>query len=253
MTLSLLVLGPFELLWHEQPLQFATNPARALLAYLAVEPERAHARELLAALLWPDQPQATAYTNLRQTLARVRKAFPAEAALAACLTITPYTVQFNRAALSSDLVRFDALLAACAAHAHPDRSTCQACLDRLQQAALLYRGEFLQGFFLPHSQPFEEWLLLKREMLHRQALDLFSTLTHAFEAAGDYGQMCHYAARQLALEPWRSTTHAAVYCSRNWALNQRSKRGSYTSVFRLVSFHRCGWLLLLLRRICRRN
>jgi predicted ATPase/DNA-binding SARP family transcriptional activator len=207
MTLSLLVLGPFELLWHDQPLRFATNPARALLADLAVEPERAHSRELLAALLWPNQPQATAYTNLRQTLARARKAFPAESAVAACLTITPQTVQFNRAAVTSDLVRCDALLAACAAHAHPDHSTCQSCLDRLQQAALLYRGEFLQGLFLSHSQPFEEWLLLKREMLHRQALDLFYTLTRAFEAAGDYPQMCHYAARQLALEPWREDAH----------------------------------------------
>jgi predicted ATPase/DNA-binding SARP family transcriptional activator len=207
MTLSLLVLGPFELLWHDQPLRFATNPARALLAYLAVEPARAHSRELLAALLWPDHPQATAYTNLRQTLARVRKAFPAESAAGARLTITPQTVQVNRAAVTSDLVRFDALLAECAAHAHPDRSTCQSCLDRLQQAALLHRGEFLQGLFLPHSQPFEEWLLLKREMLHRQALDLFSTLTHAFEAAGDYPQMCQYAARQLTLEPWREDAH----------------------------------------------
>src|SRR5687767_1488876 len=207
MTLSLLVLGPFELLWHDQPLRFATTPARALLAYLAVEPERVHSRELLAALLWPDQPQATAYTNLRQTLARVRKAFPADLAVADCLTITPQTVQFNRATVTSDLVRFKVLLAECATHGHPNRSTCQSCLDRLQQAALLYRGEFLHGFFLPHSQPFEEWLLLKREMLHRQALDLLHTLTRAFEAAGDYPQMCHYATSQLALEPWREDGH----------------------------------------------
>ena len=57
----------------EQPLPaFATDKARALLAYLALQPAQAHRRELLAALFWPEISQSAALTNLRQTFHRLR-------------------------------------------------------------------------------------------------------------------------------------------------------------------------------------
>src|SRR5215216_5714562 len=102
MQLRLSFLGTFQATWAHTPLEFATDSARALLAYLAVEahPEgtrhgaRPHPREMLAALLWPDRPQATAYSNLRQTLARVRKALQDVQTSPPPLLITARTVQF---------------------------------------------------------------------------------------------------------------------------------------------------------------
>jgi DNA-binding SARP family transcriptional activator len=210
MQLSLLLLGPFQATWESQLVSFATNATRALLAYLAVEADRPYPRELLAAQLWPDHPQAAAYTNLRQTVARMRKAIPDQSAVSGILAITPHTLQFIRAAARLDVAIFEDLLAECAVHAHAELATCPACIARLQQAAALYRGEFLHGLFLEHSQPFEEWLLFKREELHRQVLEVLHTLTCAHEAAGDYAQMRRYAARQLALEPWCEEAHAQM-------------------------------------------
>ena len=46
--------------------RFAREKARALLAYLALESDRAHARSELAALFWPEQGEESARTNLRQ-------------------------------------------------------------------------------------------------------------------------------------------------------------------------------------------
>ncbi|MEO7912403.1 MAG: BTAD domain-containing putative transcriptional regulator [Roseiflexaceae bacterium] len=189
---------------------FATSAARGLLAYLAFESDRPQSREQLAAMFWPDQPQAAAYANLRQTLARLRKAFPQNADIAGFLAITPQTIQFIHGAASLDVERFEQLVAACAAHGHVDLLGCSTCVGRLQEAAKLYRGELLQGIFLAHSQPFEEWLLLKREGLFRQALKVLHTLTLYYEAAGNYDQMRRYAAQQLALEPWREEAHVQV-------------------------------------------
>lgn len=203
MNLSLSLLGPVDVTWLEQPVTGVTNTVQALLAYLAIEGDRPHTRTLLAALLWPDHPQAAAYTNLRQTLARLRKVFPAPAGAAGFVTITPHTIQFVHAAALVDVTRFKQLWAACAAHAHSDLDSCLPCRERLVQAAALYRGELLQGLVLESSQPFDEWLVVTREALHRQALAVLQALTRSYEAAGDYGQMRHYAARQVALEPWR--------------------------------------------------
>ena len=71
--LSLSLLGTFQATLDGQPIAgFESNKVRALLAYLAVEAGRPHARDELTGLLWPDQPDAAARANLRkfQRLAR---------------------------------------------------------------------------------------------------------------------------------------------------------------------------------------
>src|SRR6186997_2825864 len=98
MQLSLTFLGTFHATWRQHPLEFATDSARALLAYLAVEGDRPHLRGSLATLLWPERSQATAHANLRQTLARLRKALHQVESSPPPLLITPKTVQFQRAA-----------------------------------------------------------------------------------------------------------------------------------------------------------
>ena len=207
MRLALDLLGPFQLTCDDEPMPFATATGCALLSYLALAPPRAQPRELLAALLWPDASQAAAANNLRQALARIRKAAPDPAVIATLLTVTPHTLQFNHAEVTVDALRYEELLAECAVHAHTDLARCRACVERLRQAAALYRGELLQGLFVAGSPPFHEWLLVKREALHRQALDTFSALARAGETTDDYDQMCRYAAHQLALEPWREEGH----------------------------------------------
>jgi DNA-binding SARP family transcriptional activator len=69
------LLGGFQVeLDGEAVYAFKTDKARALLAYLVVESARPHRRETLAALLWPDRPDAVARANLRQALSYVRQA-----------------------------------------------------------------------------------------------------------------------------------------------------------------------------------
>ncbi|MBN9391088.1 MAG: tetratricopeptide repeat protein [Chloroflexi bacterium] len=211
MQLSLLLLGSVEATWAGRPVTFATNSTRALLAYLAVESDRPQPRELLAALLWPDQSRAAAYTNLRQTLVRLRKAFPNPSDVTTFLSITPQTLELNREGVTTDLAYFEDLQAQCASHAlthDPASLNCPACLERLETAAALYRGEFLQGLFLEGSEPFEEWLHFKRETLYRQALQVFRRLTHSYELAGDFLKMRNYAVRHLTLDPLQEDAHA---------------------------------------------
>jgi DNA-binding SARP family transcriptional activator len=58
---KLRLLGPFEARLGSGPaIAFSTRRSQALLAYLALRPDRAHSRASLAALLWSEAPEAAA-------------------------------------------------------------------------------------------------------------------------------------------------------------------------------------------------
>lgn len=55
------------------PAPLIYRKAWALLGFLAMEPDRRHARSVLAALLWPGLSETSALTNLRQVLSNLNR------------------------------------------------------------------------------------------------------------------------------------------------------------------------------------
>ena len=97
--LELSFFGTFSASLDGQPITgFESGKVRALLAYLAMQPERAHTRGALTALLWPEQAEDSARANLRQALANLRRAIGDPGAPAPFLLISREAIQFNPAA-----------------------------------------------------------------------------------------------------------------------------------------------------------
>src|SRR5262249_52923776 len=119
-----------------------------------------------------------------------------------------------------DVLAYRGLLADVHAHTHAAAERCEACVARLAEAAELYRGDFLAGFSLSDSAPFEEWATVQREQLHQQQLTALDTLAVAHELRGDHAGQVAYARRQLALEPWRESAYAQLMRGL-WASGQR--------------------------------
>ncbi|MBV7337995.1 hypothetical protein KFU94_59165 [Chloroflexi bacterium TSY] len=206
--LTVSLFGGFQVTRAEEPVAFATDRARALLAYLAVEINQPHRREALAGLLWPEDQEKSARHNLRQTLTRVRQAIGDYNADPGFLQITRPTLQISHTApITVDLLDFQKLLAQVASHDHVELIRCNICINCLAAAVDLYHGPFLDGTLLADSAPFEEWVLLTREQMQRQVLDALTTLADACTARGDHQLAQGYAAQQLAIEPWRESAH----------------------------------------------
>jgi DNA-binding SARP family transcriptional activator/predicted ATPase len=206
--LEIVLLGAFQVSRDGNPItKFETDPARALLVYLVVHPGIPFRREVLADLLWPDQPRSEALHVLRQTLNRLRRAIGSQESDPSFLQITRQTIEFNPDGdywLDTDV--FTGLTATIREHSHRRLEACRTCMQRLTQAADLYRGDLLSGFNLD-SLPFQEWLTMEREHLHRQAMETFYYLATCHNQRGEYKQAQHYARRQLKLEPWREEAH----------------------------------------------
>ena len=100
--LSLSLLGPFQVTLDGQPVTgYKSDKVRALLAYLAVDADRPHRREVLAGLLWPDWPDREALSNLRYALSNLRRVIGDRRAEPPFLLITRDTLQFNTAAAAA--------------------------------------------------------------------------------------------------------------------------------------------------------
>jgi predicted ATPase len=140
------VLGRFELDDGRQTLtRLRSRAAAALVARLALEPARAHGREELAALLWPDADAEAGRARLRQTLSLLRAVLepPGSPPL---LVADRRTVRASPGAFWCDATAFERLVRA----------------GRRGEARALYRGELLPGFF-------DEWVLDERARLQALA------------------------------------------------------------------------------------
>lgn len=192
--LKLFFLGPFQATLDGRPvLGFESNKVRALLAYLAVEAARPHARETVAALLWPDHHNHAALNSLRSALANLRGVIDDRLADPPFLFITRDTLQFNAAAdCGVDVAQLESVA---------NRSITQL------EALVQNNGEFLEGFSLPDSAPFEEWLQARREQFRRATHHALERLARHYEDSGMFDQAIDCAHRQLELEAWDEATH----------------------------------------------
>jgi len=208
---------------------FPTVKSRALLAYLAMDPNQPHSRQLLADYFWPDMVTSDSLRNLRLALHRLKTALqtatPAQThsqtQMKLFLTSWADIGLHPDLAVWTDALEFEILMDMTSRHPHEALSSCPACAQQLTTAVGLYRGEFLQGLDLETSITFEEWLVVQRERFHRQAITAYYNLAeyHYRQAqtlvagAGRlvaYEDALKHARAVLKLEPWNEPAHRLI-------------------------------------------
>jgi DNA-binding SARP family transcriptional activator/predicted ATPase len=178
---------------------FESKKAVALFCYLALDP-REHSRDALAAVFWGDLPDAAAKKNLRDvlsTLQRVVKPY---------LLITRESVAFNSASPHwIDVVEFERQIAD--SRSLSADSPSPPAISHLLSAISHYRSDFMEGFVVRDAQPFEEWMLARRERLKELAAHAFQELSAQHLARGNLAEAEESARGLLRLQPWQELAH----------------------------------------------
>ena len=190
--LEIVLLGGFQArLPSGLPLPVPGHKAQALLAYLALPPGRAHPRDKLAALLWPDVPHERARQSLRQALTTLRQALPREALTddGDAIALDPVVAEIDAAGFTSAV-----------AEDNP---------EALERAVALYRGDLLAGL-ATQAAPFEEWLLTEREALREQAVEALTKLLACQTRSGSIEQAIQTAVRSLGLDATQEPVHRTL-------------------------------------------
>ena len=206
--LKLRLLGTFEAVLDGKTLTgFDSDKSRALLAYLAVESHRAHRREVLCNLLWPNVAEASARQSLSQALSNLRKLLgdPTRDSASASISSPSTGGDTTRFILASrETVQFNPR-----SDFGLDVATLQSAAERgdLAQLLALPSSVFLEGFTLADAETFEEWQLLYRESLQHILIEALTRLAHENMGADQREWAIRAAQRQLDLDPWREEAH----------------------------------------------
>ena len=202
--LKLALLGPFHLTLEDAiATRIESNKARGLLAFLAVEHDRAHPRAALAELLWPGRSEQAAAANFRRVLANLRTVIGDRRARIPHLRVTRTTVQFDPASDAVvDVVRLRDLLKTPAAA--PMRA------DHMEQAVALYLGPFLEGFTLHGCPEFEQWVVGVRSELDRLVGGALHDLADHCHDRGDVARAVALYRRSLLLDPYQEAVHRKI-------------------------------------------
>ena len=183
-----------------EPVELLPQQPNALLAYLALHFQRSHTREELNERLWPEEDAGEAVQRkMRRSLHLLRQRFeqpPLDQAN--LLRITRQTIGLDPNLVSTDVQEFKDALSAAAATI--DR---QARQQFLAQAARLYRGDLLPGFY-------QDCFVSERNRLSDLYASALHLLTQVYEQSGDLEQAVESARRVVALDPLMEEAHCTL-------------------------------------------
>ncbi len=161
-----------------QPVDLASRPAQNLLAYLLLTAGQPHRREQLAALFWPDAPDANARSNLRHALWRLRNAIDTQGEY---LQVDTQTVAFNPQSdysLDTDTLQ--------------QELTGNWPTETLIEVVSAYSGDLLPGLYA-------EWADQERERLRGVFERQMGLLLDRLTADGRWAEAQQWAERWLAV------------------------------------------------------
>ncbi len=204
--LMLSLLGPFQARFDEQVASgLQADSVRSLLAYLAIETDRDHARRNLAGLLWPELPDHAALSNLRYALSDLRRAVgdtPVSPAKP-ILRVTRDTIRLDPdAGCRIDVRQFEQLCDEARALGEGE-----AACEALEKAVALYRGPLLEGVFAAGQRRLRRLAILDARAIPAQSALRCACWSPCMRSPVDMKQPRPQRAARCSLEPLDEEAH----------------------------------------------
>lgn len=180
--------------------RFRSQKIGALLAYLALYPDRLHTREELADLFWSEVGQEASRGNLRTALASLRRQLEPPDTPAGTVIVTRGNthISLNPDTVVTDIAEFETAISAAARVQNPEQK-----MTHLERVVQLYDGPLLRGYY-------DTWALNERERFADAYLRAVRQLTLLHESAGEMDTALDLARRAVTADPLQEESHALV-------------------------------------------
>jgi predicted ATPase len=129
--------------------------------------------------------------------------------------------------LQTDLVWCDVLQ-------FQQRIAADSDMAQLETAVDLYRDDFLSGFSLRDSFPFDDWQLQQAEQLRRELIRALEQLIGRYRTHGQYKAALSHARRWLQLDPLREEAHRQLMQLYVWTDQRSAALQQYRACVRIL-------------------
>src|SRR5215831_8550190 len=170
----------------------------ALLAIVAAARTRRVSRDYVVGILWPESPDGRARHALAQAVYRLRRELGADA------VISGSTLCLDANVVSTDVDAFDQAVAA----------------KQWAEAASLYAGPFLDGFYLANAPDFDQWADARRATYSAAGARAIDSFAEELREAGRLESAAEQW-RRLTLSDPLSARFATAYMEARVALDDR--------------------------------
>ncbi len=199
------------------PVKVETRKVMALMAYLAMMGE-SYRRDSLVNLLWPEYDLAHGRAVLRRTLSALNSALPES-----WLVTDRDTIGLNpQIKLWLDVHEFRGHIERCRGHGHTESEVCPDCLTELDQAANLYRDDFMSGFTLSDSYNFDDWQFFQTETLRQEMGAALGRLVQCHILQRDFETAIQCTRRRLTLDRLNEEVHGDLMRLYAWTRQRNS-------------------------------
>ena len=202
MQLAIQLIGTPQFQLDHTSITASRRAVIALLAYLTASdlehPGQRFTRESLATLFWTDYEPAKALGNLRHTLWEVTKFIGDGWIIPEHETI----YLRHQGEILLDVAQFRSLFSQAREQATPNLR-----IPLLEEAARLYRDDFLSGFSLKDGPNFNEWALAKAEHMRRDFAAVLEMLVEDYSTSDQVSSAILHAQRLAGLDPLNEATH----------------------------------------------
>jgi DNA-binding SARP family transcriptional activator/Tfp pilus assembly protein PilF len=185
--------GPMTAQIDGKTIAIPSKKTRALLAYLMQREGVEIARTSLTGLLWGERSEAQARASLRQSLSELRgllgEAADALVATKESITWTAGMAWVDTRALETAAKSEDSA--------------------RLDEAASLFTGEFLEGLSIDEAG-FDEWLTSERERFRLAAASMYARLMQSAEQHGRLEEAITHGLKLLNIDPLQEHVYRAL-------------------------------------------
>ena len=159
----------------------------ALLAILAIAGAKGATRDRVLGVLWPETDEERARQSLSQAIYSLRRDLGIDVAVSAS------ALRLDPDQISSDVGEFRLAVAA----------------KNWREAAALYSGAFLDGFYLADAPDFERWAESERASLNTEGVRAIEIVAKASSESGQREEAAEYWHRLARLDPVSSRIAAS--------------------------------------------